>query len=124
MKSLHNCSGIHFSFANMEKDFFRSNMTKTQSYSIRLEFNTSILKVTALILTAFGFFAFSAIKPACAVQSRIVDADNFRRPANDDEIKPCPPISAGHWFGFGFLWNQYPLGSGAGLFISGEVRGH
>lgn len=62
-------------------------MTKTQSNGIRLEFNTSILKVATLILTAFGFFAFSAIEPACAGVSRIVHAKNFRRPANDDELK-------------------------------------
>lgn len=62
-------------------------MTKTQSNGIRLEFNTSILKVATLILTAFGFFAFSAIESACAGVSRIVHAKNFRRPANDDELK-------------------------------------
>jgi len=62
-------------------------MTKTQSDVNRLEFYTSAIKVTALILTVFGFFAFGAVQPAWARAGRIDHADNFRRPANDDELE-------------------------------------
>ena len=62
-------------------------MAKIQSNRNRLEFKTSILKVVAFILTAFGFFTFSDTQPACAGASRTVQSNNFRRPANDDELK-------------------------------------
>lgn len=62
-------------------------MTKTQNNGIRLEFNTSTLRVTALFLTAFGLFILSITQSAYAVQNQIEDADNFRKPANDGELK-------------------------------------
>jgi hypothetical protein len=62
-------------------------MTKTQSNGNHLEFYTSKLKVTALILITFGLFTFSVTQPVWAGARRIVHADNFRRPANDDELK-------------------------------------
>jgi len=62
-------------------------MTEKQSNSNRFEFYTSTLKVAALILSVFGLFAFGAAQPVCAEASRIDDSDNFRRPANDDELK-------------------------------------
>jgi len=62
-------------------------MTKIQSNGSHSEFYTSTLKVTALILMTFGFFAFSATQPAWAGAGRIDHADNCRRPANDDELK-------------------------------------
>jgi hypothetical protein len=45
------------------------------------------MKITALILTAFVLFGFGATQPVCAGASRIAHTDNFRRPANDDELK-------------------------------------
>jgi len=62
-------------------------MIKTQSNGNSLEFYTSTLNVTALIFTALGFFAFSVTQPAWAGAGQAVHADNFRRPANDDELK-------------------------------------
>jgi len=62
-------------------------MIKKRSCGNHLEFYISTLKVTALILTVFGLFAFGATQPACAGASRIDNSNNFRRPANDDELK-------------------------------------
>ena len=62
-------------------------MIKTQTSGNHLEFCNSALKVTALILTTFGLFAFIATQPVWSGAGRIVHADNFRRPANDDELK-------------------------------------
>jgi len=62
-------------------------MTKKQSNCNYLEFYSSTLKVRALILMAFGFFAFSAAQPAWAGAGRKDHAGNFRRPADDGELK-------------------------------------
>jgi len=35
----------------------------------------------------FGLVAFGASKPVCAGAGRLADSNNFRRPANDDELK-------------------------------------
>jgi len=62
-------------------------MIKTQSKGTNLELYTSALKVTALILSAVGFFSFIVNAPVCAGANQVVHSDNFRRPANDDELK-------------------------------------
>jgi hypothetical protein len=62
-------------------------MIKTQSKGTNLKLYTSALKVTALILSAIGFFSFIVNAPIWAGASQVVHSDNFRRPANDGELK-------------------------------------
>ena len=62
-------------------------MTNSQNNGKHLEIYNSTMKVTALILTAFGLLASGVTRPVWAGAGRIVNSDNFRRPANDDDLK-------------------------------------
>jgi hypothetical protein len=62
-------------------------MIKTQYKYTNLELYASALKVTALILITVGFFTFSINVPVCAGATQVAQTNNFRRPANDDELK-------------------------------------
>jgi hypothetical protein len=46
-----------------------------------------ISKFIALFLMAFGLIVFGAVEPVFARANQIINSDNFRRPANDDELK-------------------------------------
>jgi hypothetical protein len=60
-------------------------MIKAQSNGNNLELYTSTLKIAVLILTGFGLFGFS--EPAWAGVDHVARTNNFRRPANDDELR-------------------------------------
>ena len=62
-------------------------MIKTPNNCIDLNSYPFISKATALLLTSFSLFAFAAIEPVWGQTGRPVKADNFRRSANDDELK-------------------------------------
>jgi hypothetical protein len=62
-------------------------MIKTQSKYTILEFWTSKLKVTILILSAVGFFKYSINISAWAGSDQLGQTKNFRKPANDDELR-------------------------------------
>jgi hypothetical protein len=62
-------------------------MIKTQSKYTILEFCISMSKVTVLILSTIGFFKYSIITPAWAGSDQTAQTKNYRKPANDDELR-------------------------------------
>jgi hypothetical protein len=62
-------------------------MIKTRSKGANLGLYTSTLKVTALILSTVGLFTFGINAPVWAVADHVAQTNNFRRPANDDELR-------------------------------------
>ena len=62
-------------------------MTRTQSNRRRSEPFTSTLKMAALVSITFWFFTFSIVGPIGAIPGKMTKTGNFRRPANDDEMR-------------------------------------
>jgi hypothetical protein len=62
-------------------------MIKTQRKYTSFELYPLEFKVTALTLSTIGLFTFGINAAVWAGASRVVHSDNFRRPANDDELK-------------------------------------